>query len=384
MWLYFALIPICDRQSRPSVDREHPVQLSNIPTQSQPPVLQQIPVATTVGPGSVYADEAIPQSRPVFNVPPAGTSAYAPTVHDAQPDQRYSLVDTHTVAPAKGGQNKLKKVPNAATEAPATTHANVSPESQLDPSHIPQGAPIPSRDQAHHQGNQEQADAAHQPYMAYSDGTKPATISSDQAGHKSKPIRDRPTATHVPTVLSTPPLLGAQNIAPEDGHTMANVPVDDVDHSYPDGHNIAGTAPQSDAAAGRPNVLKKKPSRATPSSKHGNPAQVPGAHFDGADDHTSQVNVRISNDGHDGKDGHGASSHDNDRPHPPPIRGGQPSVAHADPSRPATLHLPIQDGKGGQDSGGSSGKPNEKHGKSPEDVFKDSERLAGLSKRAVL
>lgn len=347
-------------------------------------MLQQIPVATTVGPGSLYAHEAVPQSTPVLNVPPAGTSAYAPTVHNAQPDRGHSLGDTHSVAPAKGGQNKLKKVPSAAAHGPATTHANVSPESQLDPSDIPQGASDPSHDHAHHEGNREHADATQQPHRAQSDGARPATISSDQPGRKSKPIRDRPTATHVTTVLSTPPVLGHQNVAPEDGQTMANLPVEDVDHPYPDGHSVAGTAAQSDSAAGHPNVLKKKPSRATPSSKNGNSAQAPGAHFEGPDDHTSQVNVHISNDGHDGKDGHGASGHANDRPHPPPIRGGQPSVSHVDPSRPATLHLPTQDGKEAHDSGASSGKSNEKHTKSPEDVFKDSERLAGLLKSVVL
>lgn len=369
------------RHARPSIDREHPVQLSNIPVQSHPPVLQEIPVATTAGPGSTYADLAQPQARPVSDVPPARTSVYAPTTYAPQTDQGHSLDGgAHTAVPVKGGQNKLKKVPNVATHvAPATTHANVSPEGQLDPANVPPAGPAPLHDQANLPIHQEYGDAAQHPHTAHSDGARPATVSADQPGRKNKPVRDRPTATHVPTVLSTPPLLGAHNMAPEDGQTLSNVPVDNPDQSYPDGHSVAGTTAPSDGLAGRPNVLKKKPAHAGPSSKQGNSGQNPGARFEGADDHASQVNVHISNNGHDGKDGHEVNSQGNDRPQPPHIRVGHPSVSQ-DPSRPATLHLPTHDGKGGHEVGASR-KSDDSRAKTPEEAFKDSEKLAGMSTR---
>lgn len=88
--------------------------------------------------------------------------------------------------------------------------------------------------------------------------------------------------------------------------------------------------------------------------------------------------MHISNDNaSDGKGGHGANSHDEDRAHPPPIRFGQPSMPHGDPSRPATLHLPEQEGKGGQEADSAPRNSRDQRSKSLEEAMSDSERLAG-------
>ena len=132
-----------DRQRRSPVDRDHPVQLPNIPIQSQPPVLQEILGETAVGPGSVYAGPASHQTKPAFNVPPGGPPATAPTIHGAPADQSRLPDDSKTVFSVKEGQNKLKRVPNpASNNVPTTTHAEVSPASQPDLVSIPPASTV--------------------------------------------------------------------------------------------------------------------------------------------------------------------------------------------------------------------------------------------------
>lgn len=341
---------------------------------------------TTAGPGSVYPDPTSLQTEPAFNIPPAVPSATAPAIHGDPADQSLLSDDAKTVFPAKEGKNKLKKVPNRViNNVPTTTHANVSPGLQPDLVSIPPVCTAPLHDQADLRSNQDQPPTGQHTLQEQPDVKRPSTASADQTGRKNRLVRERPIATHIPTVLSTPPLLGPHNLAPEDGQTLANVPVEHADQSHHDGHSAAGTATHTDQAGARPNVLKKKPSRAGPSSKQGNSTQAPGAHFEGADDRASQVNVHISNDNaSDGKAGHGANSHGEDRAYPPPIRFGQPSVPHSDPSRPAILHLPEQDGKGGQEGDTTSRKSRDKQSKSPEEAMSDSERLAGECKRTSI
>ncbi|GHJ85207.1 hypothetical protein NliqN6_1609 [Naganishia liquefaciens] len=365
---------------RPSIDREHPVQLSNIPAQTQGPSLQGIPAAIKVSPGPVYADSTLPQARPTLNVPPAHTSPTAPSSQQGPANQSLFSDGATRAALAEESQNKLKKEPIPAPNAPAPPHANIPPDGQRDAGSLPAADSAPLHDQANLPDDQGQAYTAQQPQLDKAHLIGPSNESADQPGRKSKLLKDKNMATHAPTVLSTPPLLAPHHTPPEEGHTLENIPIDENPHQ--EGRPIAGTSITDGASADRPNVLKKKPSRVGIASKQGSPSQVPGAaHFGSTEEHVDHVNQHIANhEDADGKGGQSANTHGQERVQPPPIRFGQPSVPADDPSRSTTQQLPVQDGKSSHAGDFSSVKSKDKQMKSPEEAWADSEKLAAQSK----
>ena len=211
------------RSARPAIDRENPVHLSNISTQpSQPPVVHDLPASyMSPAPTVVHADPSIPHSRPA--------STHQPISSNDPHHGRTGLGDPsdhHNVRAAEGrdasegtaGNNKLRKSPPSVKfqDHPDTSVAN-------DPSVHQNGRPMSHSADEPHSANMANIPGSHQapgssaPHNAY---PGPMPINEEDAnkhGKKPKPSRERHATkpgSHVPAVLSTPPLLGQYNVPP--------------------------------------------------------------------------------------------------------------------------------------------------------------------------
>lgn len=332
----------------------------------------------------VAPDPAVPQRVPrsVTFAPSTGPSSHGdPDGHDGAAHRSYLPDDVVRAPSSNGTTNKLRKpVPAArAQEIPDTSHANVPPSPE--PQHGAHG-PAPMADMS----NVAHEEAAGRDQLARNppvETRRPPSVAGDRSSQKNKPKRDQPTqASQAPVILSTPPRLGMESGGQAEHETLANIPVAEGPPA-----DVAGT--QNDmhgkGAAGRPNVLKKKPSQQNVAP--GMPTQAPGGH---AGDGEDKMNIHISNNEYgdqgalrNGGPGHKPNVNVEGRPQPPDIRKGHPAVSHSDTSRPDTLHLPIQDGI--QDNRSIDGarsltrKAQDKNSKSPEDILTENERLAGKS-----
>lgn len=394
-----SLIERLNRKQQPSIVREQPVQLGNMPTHtSQPPVLHELPVPTIhADQPMVAAGHPVPMSGPgsVSFAHPIGTSyPGGSSVHDAGTHRSHSPDDMHHASSNKATNNKLRKpVPAAKVqEAPNTSHANVAPGTQSD---YPQDGSVLMDNMSNITHEQPSGHAAHS-HKATVETMPPETTAGDQSGQKAKSIKDHPAqgaGKHAPVTLSTPPYFGPDSSEPTDHQNLANIPGAYEQRPGTAGpYSVGGTAEDmhGKSSGERPNVLKKKHPQPASNVTHGLPSQISAGHLDSAEDHGAKVNISMSNDdgggkatSHDGAHGHHTDANVSGRPQPPSMRQGHPAVSHSDPSRPETLHMPIQDGMGGSrlaDSAGAPGKKaQDKYTMSPEDVLAENERLAGKS-----
>lgn len=198
------------------------------------------------------------------------------------------------------------------------------------------------------------------------------TEQADKHGKKPKPNRERlasKPSSYTPAVLSTPPLLGQYNVPPSisppsDAEEFANMP---------ESHD-QGSHAHAPSKGGRPNVLKKKPSKAQKTTaQHTSPGAPTTEHVQEHHDDGGHANVNITLENPDGKQSHTVGDAMS-RPIPPSIRQGHPAADQHQASRPGTLHLPGETLH--HDHVGPGSNKLDKATASPEQLLVEKERLA--------
>ncbi|KAJ9092318.1 hypothetical protein QFC19_008752 [Naganishia cerealis] len=380
--------PVPSQTARPTIDRENPVHLSNIPTQlSQPPAVHDMPGSfvsptPTVG----HADPSVPQSRPASV---HRTTAFADPYHGtaalADPVERHKIPseDGRSFQNGAVGDNKLRKPPPSVRfqDQAEKKHANIPSSSQGDQMGSGHADEPHASDMANVPVEHQPAGSSAPLHDASSGPVPHGTQVADRQGRKLKPSRDRPSSkqgSFVPAVLSTPPLLGEYNvppsISPPSGvEEFGNMPVSSDPH-----HQKTGAGSKADShedaplGGGRPNVLKKKPSKAQTSVKQHVPTGVQGEQDEG-----SHADVNITLDNSDGKHVY-AEEDPLGRPVPPSIRKGNPAADHQQASRAGTLNPPGETIHHDHAVPGST--KADRPSASPEQLLTENERLATQAK----
>ncbi|KAJ9125672.1 hypothetical protein QFC22_000634 [Naganishia vaughanmartiniae] len=384
--------PVPSKSTRPAIVRENPVQLSNIPTQpSRPPTVHDLPTSfVSPAPTPVHADPTHPHLRPASThqtVTPADPHHGTTVMADPVEHHIVQAEDGRHSSGGMAGQNKLRKAPPSVK---FQDHADKTPAN--DPSMHQHGRPMSHAVDDPHVSNMANIPDSHQtpgssaPHDVHSGPVPHGTEEADKHGKQSKPSRERPATkpgSHVPAVLSTPPLLGQYNVPPSisppsDAEEFGDVPGSHGQHHQTAGQGSKGNSHANVPSGGEhPNVLKKKPPKAQKAATQHTPSGGPADHVQEDHDDGAHTNVNITLDNSEGKHLHPQDDAPG-RPVQPSARKGHPATDHPQASRPGTLNLPGENLH--HDHGGSGSNKADKATASPEQLLVEKERLATQAK----